>query len=351
LSETGSRVNGTMALHYALLEKDENYKNQRLEIEKFTYQDVKRSSTTFSRLKVVTIPTVVHIIYSVNEQNISDEQVFTQIRVLNQDFRKLNNDTELIPEVFKSKAGDAAIEFQLATVDPNGNRTNGITRTQTNVSRFDMDFSTIKEPMKFSNEGGKDAWPATSYLNIWVCNLGSNLLGYAQFPGGKATTDGVVINYKNFGTMGTAVSPFDGGRTATHEVGHWLNLLHIWGDDVDSCKGSDNVADTPNQEGPNYGDPTFPHVTCQNAPNGDMFMNFMDYSNDACMHMFTKGQIARMRAALNGPRSSLLNSTGLSAPRISPEFGLIRQDFGIDSEQNAYVFDGTTWIPKEDFLH
>ena len=145
-------------------------------------------------------------------------------------------------------------------------------------------------------------------MNIWVCNLADGLLGYAQFPGGPPETDGVVILNTAFGTTtGTATAPFNGGRTATHEVGHFLNLRHIWGDDF-LCAASDLVADTPNAAGPNFGKPNFPHVSCNNGPNGDMFMNYMDYVDDDSMFMFTPQQVARMLATLEGPRSMLSRS-------------------------------------------
>jgi hypothetical protein len=141
-------------------------------------------------------------------------------------------------------------------------------------------------------------------LNIWVCTLGGGLLGYAQFPGGPLATDGVVILNTAFGTSGTATAPFNRGRSATHEIGHWLNLRHIWGD-TEHCEGTDFVTDTPNAKQPNFGKPTFPHVSCSNGPNGDMFMNYMDYTDDDSMFMFTAGQVTRMSATLDGPRSSL----------------------------------------------
>src|SRR3954463_10943714 len=153
--------------------------------------------------------------------------------------------------------------------------------------------------------GGVPPKTPNSILNIWVCNLGGGLLGYAQFPGGPARTDGVVILYTAFGTQGVAADPFNLGRTATHEVGHYLNLRHIWGDTND-CSGSDMVADTPNCAGPNYGTPPFPTVTCNNGPNGDMFMNYMDYVDDTAMVMFTTQQVLRMRTALETSRSGLL---------------------------------------------
>jgi hypothetical protein len=166
--------------------------------------------------------------------------------------------------------------------------------------------------VKSSSTGGSNAWDRNKYLNIWVCDISGGILGYAQFPGGSASTDGVVVDYQYFGTIGTATAPFNKGRTATHEVGHWLNLYHIWGDDGTGCTGSDLVSDTPNQADQNYGCPAFPQVSCSNGPNGDMFMNYMDYTDDACMFMFSTGQATRMQAlfAAGGARASLLTSNG-----------------------------------------
>lgn len=205
-----------------------------------------------------------------------------------------------MPAAFSPLAGDARIEFKLATTDPGGNPTDGVTRTRTTADSFD---STDK--MKFSSSGGHDAWPSDEYLNLWVCQLSGGLLGYAQFPGGPFNTDGVVVTHTGFGNTGTAAPPFDKGRTTTHEIGHWLNLRHIWGDDGAGCSGSDFVSDTPNQGGSNTGKPVFPKVSCSNGPNGDMFMNYMDYVDDDTMVMFTEGQILRMQACLDGPRSAI----------------------------------------------
>ncbi len=167
-----------------------------------------------------------------------------------------------------------------------------------------------------------------------MCNLGQGLLGYAQFPGGKCATDGVVVLYSSVGgpnSKGTATS-YDLGRTATHEVGHWLNLRHIWGDA--SC-GDDLVSDTPTSQTANYGCPAYPHVTCSNGPNGDMFMNYMDYTDDACMYMFSNGQAARMNAifASGGARVSMLTSTACAAPVA------IKQGFGDFSSSSSSLSD------------
>ncbi|UOQ65916.1 M43 family zinc metalloprotease [Hymenobacter volaticus] len=266
---------------------------------KFEATSTARRSTT----GVITIPVVVHVLYNVEAQNVSDAQVAAQITVLNKDFAKANADARLIPAAFAPLAVNTNIQFVLAKQDPTGAQTTGIIHKQTKITSF-----TTNDVVKFSKRGGDDAWPASNYLNLWVCNLGGGLLGYAQFPGGKANTDGVVVLYSSL-PGGSSVS-YNKGRTATHEVGHWLNLRHIWGDT--NC-GNDLVADTPTQQTSNYGCPDYPHITCNNK--GDMSMNYMDYTDDACMYMFSAGQAARMNALFDtgGSRASLLNSPAARA--------------------------------------
>ena len=278
---------GTMQVHFRLLETDPGFRTRQMALEHAT---LRRMAAAAAKWKVTTIPTVVHVVYHTDAENISDAQVKSQIKVLNRDFRKKNPDRTKIPSVWSGVVADAGVKLKLAK----------ITRTQTNRTAFGDDDS-----VKSAATGGVDPWPTDKYLNVWACTLGGGLLGYAQFPGGPAATDGVVILNAAFGTIGTATAPFHLGRTATHEIGHWLNLRHIWGDTED-CSGSDFVADTPNAAGPNFGKPTFPHVTCGNGPNGDMFMNYMDYVDDDAMVMFTTGQVERVHAALEGPRKSFL---------------------------------------------
>jgi hypothetical protein len=263
------------------------------------------------------IPVVVHVVYRTFTENISIDQVASQIDVLNEDFSKRNPDVNSVPSVWSDIVGDARIVFKLADRDPDGAVTSGITRTPTLVAAFGDD-----DAVKSVASGGADAWPADRYLNVWVCHL-EDILGYAQFPGGPSHADGVVIDYRAFGTSGTAESPFNRGRTATHEVGHWLNLFHIWGDDGMGCAGTDQVDDTPNQAGPNTGNPRFPHVTCGNGPDGDMFVNFMDYVDDRCMVMFTVGQVERMHAALDEARSSFSVE---GQPQPEPPAGWLHTD-------------------------
>ncbi len=293
------RTCGTMQVHERLLRTDPAYEAARNQSETQAWRYANRMLAG-ARTGVTVIPVVVHVVYKTATQNISDAQIQSQIDVLNRDFRKTNPDVNSTPAVFKPLCADARIEFELAKKDPQGNATAGITRKQTTVTTFTDD-----DKVKSSATGGTDAWPADKYLNIWVCPLGGGLLGYAQFPGGSAATDGVVIVHSGFGTSGTAAAPFALGRTASHEIGHWLNLRHIWGDDGNGCSGDDFVADTPNAAGANVGAPAFPVVTCNNGPNGDLFMNYMDYVDDAAMFMFTNGQVNRMQACLDSDRASI----------------------------------------------
>jgi hypothetical protein len=292
---------GTMEAHMRLCEVDPGFRERRAKIHAETDVMVRRG-TAFKRItkKVpVTIPVVVHVVYRTAAENISDAQIQSQIKALNRDYSAVNPDKSTTPSVWRGLILDSQIRFALATKDPSGKTTTGITRSTTNVTSF-----TTNDDVKRAANGGADAWPANKFLNLWACSLGGGLLGYAQFPGGPAATDGVVILNTAFGTIGTAAKPFNLGRTAVHEVGHWLNLNHIWGDTSD-CSGTDHVSDTPKAQLPNYGAPTFPHVTCSNGPNGDMFVNYMDYVDDRIMVMFTHGQVARMQATLAGPRSSI----------------------------------------------
>ncbi len=277
------------------------------QIEQHTRNFIKRGE--HNQKALITIPVVVHVVYNGSAENVSDAQIQSQIDVLNEDFRRLNSDASNTPSIFAGVASDVEIEFCLASVDPDGNSTNGITRTPTSKRSF-----RTNDDVKKDNKGGKSPWPAADYMNMWVCDISSGILGYAQFPGGPAATDGIVVDYLYFGTIGTATAPFNLGRTATHEVGHWLNLRHIWGDG--GCGVDDFVSDTPLAGGPNY-----TGLPCTSSPNScnegsgdlpDMFQNYMDYSDDACMNLFTDGQTARMRALFGngGARASLLNSNG-----------------------------------------
>jgi len=234
-------------------------------------------------LGVLTIPVYVHVVYSNSAENVSDQQINSQIAVLNDDFRATNNDTNQAPSEFAGLIADSEINFTLAETFRYAN-----SRTSWGT-----------------NDAVKAAYPAVSpstHLNVWVCNIGGGILGYAQFPGGPSSTDGVVLLYSSL--PGGSAAPYNEGRTATHEVGHYLNLRHIWGDG--RCNRDDFVSDTPTSDGPNYGCPSYPTVNCRS---NDMTMNYMDYVDDACMYMFSEGQKTRMRTIFEsgGPRSAMAN--------------------------------------------
>jgi hypothetical protein len=293
-----------MENHERLLQEDPMFYNNLENIEQFTNQMIANGMVDAEKA-VINIPVVVHVLYNTSAQNISDAQIQSQLTVLNNDFRKLNSDWTNTPSTFTSVVADCEINFCLATVSPTGAATTGIIRKQTSVTSFSSN-----DGMKYNSQGGSDAWPTGQYLNLWVCNLSGGLLGYAQFPGGAAATDGVVVNYTAFGTTGTATAPYNKGRTATHEVGHWLNLRHIWGD---ATCGNDLVSDTPVHNTSNGGCPSHPKSnSC--GTSAEMFMNYMDYTDDACMYMFTSGQKARMQALFvtGGARASLKTSNGCS---------------------------------------
>ena len=235
----------------------------------------------------IQIPVVVNVVYNTVEENISLAQIQSQIDILNADFSGTNKDIRKVPSYFTSvKAGDVNVRFVLDTV----------VRVLTKKTSFKTN-----DGVKKSSGGGIEPTSPTTKLNIWSCNLSNGILGYAQFPGGNPATDGVVILYNALGV--TNLVPYNLGRTATHEIGHWLNLRHIWGDA--NC-GNDFVSDTPLHTGPNFGCPAEgTRSTCTGTPIM-MTMNYMDYSDDPCLYMFSAGQNTRMNATFvaGGPRSS-----------------------------------------------
>ncbi|WP_431242313.1 M43 family zinc metalloprotease [Flavobacterium sp. P21] len=236
----------------------------------------------------IEIPVVVNVLYKTTAQNISNAQIQTQIDVLNKDFNALNSDYNSVPALFAGVKANIGITFVLDQV---------IRKSTTKTSWGTNDA------MKKTAQGGIAPTSPTTKLNLWSCAIGGGILGYAQFPGGSSATDGVVIDSRYFGLSGAANAPFNLGRTATHEVGHWMNLRHIWGD---ATCGSDLVSDTPTHNTANYGVPAYPHYsTCSGTP-VEMTMNYMDYVDDNAMYMFSTGQKSRMLAifASGGPRAA-----------------------------------------------
>jgi hypothetical protein len=243
----------------------------------------------------ITIPVIVNVLFRTATENISDAQIQSQIDVLNEDYNAANADVSQTPSLFSSRVANYNIHFTLA----------GIVRKSTTKKSWP-----INDAMKKSSQGGINPTNPTKNLNIWIVNKmtsgGSTILGYAQFPGGSSATDGVVIGYNFFGRTGTVSAPFDKGRTATHEIGHWLNLRHIWGD---ATCGDDLVSDTPTHNTSNFGCPTFPHTNTCAGTITEMTMNYMDYTDDACMFMFSQGQKTRSFAIFDtgGARASFVN--------------------------------------------
>jgi len=308
---TAQRNCASFSYQQEQLQKDPSLAIQIEQADAFTRQYISNINNRSSRVlqgNVIKIPVVVHILYHDPSENISDAQVAKQIEILNQSYRRKNADTVNTPSRFAGVAADTEIEFQLATSTPQRKSTTGIIRKYTPVKYW----KAADDQMKFSAQMGDDAWDSKSYLNIWVCNL-RQVAGYSSVPGGPADKDGVVIGFNVFGLGVTG--GFDLGRTAVHEVGHWLGIRHLWGDEY--C-GDDGIADTPKQEGYNQGCPTGIIKTCGNTTDGDMYMNYMDFTNDGCMNLFTKGQAQKMQALFvtGGARNSILNSFGLSAPLI-----------------------------------
>jgi hypothetical protein len=303
---------GTENKRFEALARNPGLIKERQMIEAFTKNWIQKDDAAKSGQTVVKIPVVVHVVWRTADQNISDEQIKSQIDILNKDFRKLNSDANKTPTFFKNLVADVGIEFCLAARDPAGMVTNGITRTKTTVTDIGD-----KDRWHTTLRGGKDPWNNKKYINIWVCEAGEDLYGFAFFPGtaDPPEADGLVISSQYFGSTGTAIASFPNhkGRTTTHEMGHYFNLEHLWGPDDSECEEGDEVADTPVQFEATYDCASYPlKDDCTPTDNGILFFNYMDYVDDECMYMFTEGQKKRMNASLNGFRSTLLGQTNCS---------------------------------------
>jgi hypothetical protein len=269
--------------------------------------------------QAVTIPVVFHVVYQTTAENVHDSILQEQLDVLNEDLNALNTDLWKVPAAWQSIIGSMPITFMFASVDPNGNPTTGIERQFTPTATW-----STNDNVKYAISGGLDAWPDTSYLNIWVCDLGAALNGYTQFPGGPDATDGIVLNYRFVGRGAPAMAPFNAGRVGTHEFGHWLGLLHIG--PTANCADLDSCADTPPYSSSSvYG--TYPVGTiltdgCQPVAPGIMWMNFMSYVDDTAMVFFTGDQIARMTWYLNNMRQGFFTPNGIHEGQIDSRYSI-----------------------------
>lgn len=259
---------------------------------------------------IFTIPVVFHILENpeIDDMNISNDDIHNQLEILNDAYNFSQFDSSLVPSEFQLNIGNPRIEFCIASVDPWGYITNGINRIQTDINIFSSSLDNIK----YTNQGGSDSWNTQNYLNIWIGNITTGILGYADRPSSSNpdNEDGVVVGYKYFGE--SSHQEYGMGKTLIHEVGHYFNLIHPWG--MGNCENfNDGVSDTPTSESAYYGNPSYPQFSCNSS---DMFMNYMEYVNDSSMVMFSQGQVARMHFAINMFRSSLLESNGCGIPSL-----------------------------------
>ena len=268
----------------------------------------------------VTIPIVFHVLHSDDKNRITEEQILSQIEVLNQDFS--SHRTELshpsvVRERFFDRVGYANIHFCVAMTE-RGSK--GITYQEVKEGNWTYD-----DRIKSGGTGGADPWDASRYLNVWIGTLADSVSGYAQMPGHAKATDGIVIDHRYFGTTGTATYPYDGGRTLTHLVANYLGVYPLWG--LVRC-ADDKVRDTPVHNGPNYGCHSSRHVSSCGYNPAEMIPNYMDNTDDRCMSFFTNGQINRMYASLakDGPRARLGRSDATLCEQAAPDDSIVIEE-------------------------
>lgn len=285
--------------------------------------------------ELYTIPVVIHVVWNKEREKLTEERIQSQIDILNEDFRNQNGYSNRIPAEFRDMAADCEIEFCLASRTPEGNPTHGILWIETTISEIGaLKESSGRRRVFYSQYGGSDSWDPESYLNIYVCDVGDDILGYSSYPGSSQfpEEDGIVIDYLYFGNINNpGAEPYDNGRTLTHEAGHFFNLYHIWGPHIDSgCDEDDDIDDTPLQSEIYYHCPQGPRTSCGSS---DMFMNYMNYTPDECLLLFTEGQKQRMIAAILGPRISLLESQGCEPSDGTDDLEQILVYSSIDNNQ------------------
>jgi hypothetical protein len=369
MAQTGGRCGTQEYMDYLKANKPQAYKNiNQFKQELTNIQSRSLRTTSSSTDTIIKIPVVVHVVHNVATgaiigTNISDAQIQSQIVVINNDYQRLNADTVNTPIGYKPIAANTKLQFCLANRDPNGNYTSGITRNYYNQASYGVSDVSLLSQIVY--------WPSDQYLNIWVCDISSNILGFTQPPGaasipglnstdGSAETDGTVIDYTAFGTIGNLQSRYNLGRTVTHEIGHWFGLLHPWGDyNSGDCSLTDYCNDTPPCG--NAFDSAFPG--CSNIPTGSgavvcsparMIQVYMDYSDDACMNLFTQDQKTRMRTTIefSARRYALLSSLGcctITGPILSAPYAKSFEDGDITSDGWSSINPNNTSIYTKGF--
>ncbi|HRV87195.1 MAG TPA: zinc-dependent metalloprotease [Saprospiraceae bacterium] len=305
------------------------------------YSEWRASINTYKNIDLrttMTIPVVVHIVYRTADENLSDRQIQSQIDALNRAYANPADTRSGVPKEFAELQSVPGVHFCLASMDPDGQMTNGITRTKTNFENIGLLFGDgQRRSIHYAILGGADAWDPDHYFNIWVGELGG-LLGRATMPGTNLLfeEDGIVIAPEVFGTTGTVAYPFHQGKTAVHEAGHYLGLPHLWGMDAGDCTEDDGLADTPVQAGPYLGCPEYPQYSCGTS---DLFNDYMDFTDDDCLLLFTHDQVQLMLATLTGYRKGLLESAGCSKhPGWSPTDQLVFVSYAAARRQLEVVW-------------
>jgi len=293
----------------------------------------------------VTIPVVIHVVARAGSLPVTQAQVLHQLDVLNADFAGRGEHVNSVPDIFRSSIANTGIRFCLAASDPLGNPSTGITYTITDQSNIALLTGPEGRRVLFYEAlGGADGWDPDRYLNIWVAEYG-DFLGSASFPGMAPFPQetGIVINIRNFGSIGEAGSTvfFDRGHTLAHEAGHYFGLRHIWGDGLgDSCDDSDDIDDTPNASGPYYGCPSGIQSSCGSE---DMYMNFMDFTDDRCLSFFTKDQATRMRAVLDLAYPQLGTTEDCRPLAMDPETWWAGLTWSWDRHAGKYIVFHPAW--------
>ncbi len=312
---------------------------------------------------VLTLPVVVHIVWNTDAQNISDDQIRSQMEALNRAYRGQNDNQDIIPLSLRGLFADMELEFCLAERDPDGALTNGITRTNTRQDKIGSLINQGRRAICYSDLGGKDAWDTERYINIWVGEMAAGIAGEASFPGMDIPEeDGIRITPDRFGTMGTVSAPYDLGNTLVHELGHYLNLQHLWGSCTEGqiccsnidpdCACDDGVDDTPAQFTTYLSAcPAGNQITCGGP---DMFMNYMTFADDACMAMFSEGQKRRVMATLDGPRRGLTASMGCLPGTVTAHDDVYQPDdlfaFGPNPASERLFLTTETNSPRHVYL-